>query len=79
MTRLTDGTQYIVFTDEEPRTGQVTVQRTVVVQPRGDSTGFIFANSVSFDTRGEPDDINDLQSNPSEYEFQFVRVQANYD
>jgi hypothetical protein len=71
---MVDGETYFVYTDTDPVTGSATVRGTVIIEPRGDGAGVIVADSVRFETEGEPVDLDRLRENPGEYHNQHVRV-----
>jgi len=71
----------LVFTDQEPRTGQATVQGTLVQADRLPNLGttVMFAESVEVSTKGEPVSLSEVRSNPGEYHSDLIRVTATHE
>lgn len=76
---LTDGDKHwLVFTNQEPKTGEATVEGTIAVEATRNTRGAIFADSVSFNQDGQRADLGDVRDNPEQFNGELVKVTANY-
>lgn len=74
------GEDWVVFTDERPKSGEATVTGRVL-SPEilgGSDFGVIVADSVSVNQTGEQVELSELKENPSAFDGELVRVNAPY-
>jgi len=77
---LEDGSAAIVLTDENPQTGKSTVEGTLYAASSIPGLDFsvIVADDVEFETEGTLVEYDELKSNPEDYSFELVRIEAPY-
>lgn len=75
-----DGTWWMVYTDQEPQAGKAVVEGRVF-RPRdlgSETRGIVFADRVSFSRDGARISMSELESNPGRYAGELVSVTTRY-
>ena len=72
---------HIVFTQEEPVTGEASVEGVLIqrdLQTENITFGTIAATNTSFETTGTEADVREISNNVDQYRLELVRVSAQY-
>jgi hypothetical protein len=72
---------HVVFTREEPVTGEASVEGVLIeqdLQTENITFGTIAATNTSFETTGREADVQEISNNVDQYRLELVRVSAQY-